>query len=97
MRIRLKSFFHFDVAKVFGHDHIELPADGATIRTLLQEIARKSQGAIDAIDSQSGVLDTEYFVLVNGRDLESLPGGLETELSEGDEVGIGMHYFWGGG
>jgi len=97
VRIRLKSFFHFDVAKVFGHDHVELSTDRATIRALLQEIARKSQGAIAAIDSQGGVLDAEYFVLVNGRDLESLPGGLEAELSEGDEVGIGMNYFWGGG
>ena len=97
MRIRLKSFFHFDVAKVFGHDQMELSTDGATIRTLLQDIARKTQGAIDAIDPQSGMLDNEYFVLLNGRDLENLPDRLETQLREGDEVGIGMNYFWGGG
>ena len=97
MKIRLRSFFHFDVPKAFGSDEIDLSTDGATIKVLLQEVARRSEGAIDAIDPQSGLLSTEYFVLVNGRDLESLPNGLETALREGDEVGLGMNYFWGGG
>jgi molybdopterin converting factor small subunit len=97
MKIRLRSFFHFDVPKAFGSDEIDLSARRVTIRTLLQEIARRSEGAIDAIDPQSGLLSTEYFVLVNGRDLESLPNGLETALRDGDEVGLGMNYFWGGG
>jgi hypothetical protein len=97
MKIRLRSFFHFDVSKAFGSDEIDLSARRVTIRTLLQEIARRSEGTIDAIDPQSGLLNTEYFVLVNGRDLESLPNGLETALREGDEVGLGMNYFWGGG
>jgi molybdopterin converting factor small subunit len=97
MKIRLRSFFHFDVPKAFGSDEIELSTDGATIKDLLQEIARRTEGAIDAIEPQSGLLGTEYFVLVNGRDLGSLPSGLETALREGDEVGLGMNYFWGGG
>ncbi|MBM4463844.1 MAG: MoaD/ThiS family protein [Chloroflexi bacterium] len=97
MRIRLKSFFHFDVSKAFGNDEIELSRGGATIKTLLQEIARRSEGAIEAIDPHSGLLSTEYFVLVNGRDLGTLPEGLETVLREGDEVGLGTNYFWGGG
>jgi molybdopterin converting factor small subunit len=97
MKIRLRSFFHFDVSKAFGSDEVDLSRGGATIKALLQEIARRSGGAIEAIDPQSGLLSTEYFVLVNGRDLGSLPGGLETTLREGDEVGLGMNYFWGGG
>ena len=34
---------------------------------------------------------------VNGHDFQTLPQGLETELRDGDEVGIGLLYFWGGG
>jgi molybdopterin converting factor small subunit len=97
MRIRLKSFFHFDLASISGSDEMELSADGATVRSLLQEISRRTGGAVEAIDPQSGLLDTEYFVLVNGRDAETLSGGLDAELCQGDEVGIGTTYFWGGG
>jgi len=67
------------------------------LRTLLQEVARKSEGTVEIINPQSGRVNDEYFVLVNGRDFQILPQGLETELSEGDEVGIGLFYFWGGG
>lgn len=97
MKIRLKSFFHLDVANVFEHDQLELPDEGTTIRTLLELITRKSGGAIKAIDPVSDRLDIDYFVLVNGRDLESLPQGLDTQLCDGDEVGMGMNYHWGGG
>ena len=97
MRIRLKSFFHFDVAKVFGQDQIDLSSDSATIRMLLEEIAQRSEGDIVAIDPNSGVLDLDYFILLNGLDSGSLPEGLETVLCDGDEVGIGMNYHWGGG
>ena len=97
VRIRLKSFCHFDVAEAFGSDRLELSTDDATVRTLLEEVAQKGGGVIRAIDPQSGMLDTEYFVLVNGREVQSLPHGLETQLKEGDEIGIGTNYFWGGG
>ena len=97
MKIRLKSFFHFDVIKAFGHEQINLEAEKATLKTLLQEVTRKSEGTIELIDPQSGRVNEEYFVLVNGREFQALPQGLETELSEGDKVGIGLVYFWGGG
>jgi hypothetical protein len=97
MKIRLKSFFYFDVAKAFGHEQINLKAKKPTLRTLLQEVTRKSKGAVEIVNPQSGRVDDEYFVLVNGHDFQTLPQGLETELSEGGEVGIGLLYFWGGG
>lgn len=97
MKIRLKSFFYFDVVKAFGQEQINLKAERPTLRTLLQEVARKSKGEVEIINPQSGRVDDEYFILVNGRDFQTLPQGLETELSEGDEVGIGLLYFWGGG
>ena len=97
VKIRLKSFFYFDVTKAFGHEQISLKDEKPTLRTLLQEVTRKSEGTVEIINPQSGRVNDEYFVLVNGRDFQTLPQGLETELSEGDEVGIGLLYFWGGG
>jgi molybdopterin converting factor small subunit len=103
VKIRLKSFFYFDVKKAFGQEQINLKVDKTlrvekpTLRTLLQEVTRKSKGTVEIINPQSERVDDEYFILVNGRDFQTLPQGLETELNEGDEVGIGMLYFWGGG
>jgi len=97
VKIRLKSFFYFDVTKAFGHDQVSLEDERPTLRTLLQEVARKSEETVEIINPQSGRVNDEYFILVNGRDFQTLPQGLETELSEGDEVGIGLLYFWGGG
>ena len=97
MKIRLKSFFHFDITRVFDHSQIDLAEDGPTLRVLLQEVTRKSDGEIQVMDPETGHVDTEYFVLLNGHESQTLPQGLETELHQGDEVGIGMMHFWGGG
>ena len=88
MKIRLKSFFHLDMIKAFGQEQISLE-EGATLKTLLQEMTKKSEGTIALIDLQRGRINDEYFVLVNGRDFQALPQGLETELTDSDEVGIG--------
>jgi len=97
MKIRLRSFFHFDVAEVFGQGQVQLAGDRPTLRDLLEEVARRSNGKAQVIDPATGELDTEYFLLVNEHDLRQLEQALETELHEGDEVGIGMMHFWGGG
>jgi len=97
VKIRLKSFFYLDVKKAFGQEQINLKDERPTLRTLLQEVTRKSKGTVEIINPQSGMVDDEYFIIVNGRDFQTLPQGLETELNEGDEVGIGLLYFWGGG
>lgn len=97
MIIRLKSFFHFDVAKIFDDSQIELARDRPNLRNLLEEVARKTDGKVQIIDSQANEIDAEYFVLVNGKESQALSQGLETVLHDGDEVGIGMMHFWGGG
>lgn len=96
MRIRLKSFFHFDFSKAFGNDNVEFSED-ATVRALLETLHRETGGVVDAIDQYSGGLDIDYFVLLNGRDMDLFPQGMETALHDGDEVAIGMNYHWGGG
>lgn len=93
----MKSFFHLDVSKAFGSDHIEFADDRATLRTVLQEVMRKGNGKIEVIDPATGKIDVDYFVLLNRRESQTLPQGLGTELHEGDEVAIGMMHYWGGG
>jgi molybdopterin converting factor small subunit len=97
MKIRLRSFFHFDVAEAFDQGQVQLANDRPTLRDLLKEVVQRSKGKVQVIDPETGEIDTEYFVLVNGRDIQCLERGLETELRDGDEVGIGMMHFWGGG
>jgi len=97
MKVRLKSFFHFDVAKVFGSDQVEMPDHAATLRAVLEEVALRSGGAIEPVDRNSGMLEVDYFVLLNGYDSGSLAEGLETGLHDGDEVALGTNYHWGGG
>jgi molybdopterin converting factor small subunit len=97
MRIRLKSFFYFDVTRIFDDNQIELAVDRPTLRSLLEEVVRKTYGKVQIIDPEANEIDAEYFVLVNGKESQALPQGLETALRDGDEVGIGMMHFWGGG
>ena len=97
MKVRLKSFFHFDLAEAFDRGQIQLANDRPTLRDLLNEVALKSDGRVRVVDPESGEMDTEYFVLLNGREVQALPQGLGAELHDGDEVGIGMMHFWGGG
>ena len=97
MKIRLRSFFHFDVAEVFDQGQVQLADDRSKLRDLLTEVVRRSNGKAQVMDPATGEFDTDYFVLLNGRELQRLEQGLETELHDGDEVGIGMMHFWGGG
>lgn len=97
MRIRLKSFFYFDVTRIFDDNQIELAVDRPTLRSLLEEVVRKTDGKVQIMDPETNEIDAEYFVLLNGKESQALPQGLETALHDGDEVGIGMMHFWGGG
>jgi len=96
LRIRLKSFFHFDVARAFGSEWIEFSGDRLALGRVLEEVIQKTEGKVQIIDPVQGI-DSEYFVLVNGIEVPPTPESLAMELHEGDEVGVGMMHFWGGG
>jgi len=89
VEIKLRSLFEFDVIKAFGHEELNLEAERATLKTLLRGLTQKSEEAIEFIDPQGGELISDYLIQVNGIELDQLPQGLETELNDGDEVGIG--------
>lgn len=97
MKIRLKSFFHFDVAQAFGSDWLDLPGQKTTLRKVLDEIVQRTGGRVDIIDTNGQGIGADYFVLVNGIEVQPAPDNLDRELREGDEVGVGMMHFWGGG
>jgi hypothetical protein len=97
MKVRLKLFFHSDVAELSDRGQMQLANDRPTLRDLLYEVAEQSHGKIQVVDPESGEMDTDYFVLLNGREVPAMPQALEVKLHDGDEVGIGMMHFWGGG
>jgi len=96
MKIRLKSF-NFDVVDIFGRSEVDIEADPATLKSLLQELTQNSRGRIELIDPQDGEFNEEYIVLVNKHEFRTLPQELETQLSDGDEVQIGLLYILEGG
>jgi len=96
MKIRLKSF-NFDVVDIFGRSEVDIEADPATLKRLLQELTQNSRGRIELIDPQGGEFNEEYIVLVNKHEFRTLPQELETQLSDGDEVQIGLLYILEGG
>ena len=96
MKIRLKSF-NFDVVDIFGRSEVDIEADPATLKRLLQELTQNSRGRIELIDPQDGEFNEEYIVLVNKHEFRTLPQELETQLSDGDEVQIGLLYVLEGG
>jgi len=68
-----------------------------TLGDVLEEVVRKTNGKVEVIESGGQRIDAEYFVLINGIEVPSTPESLRIELQEGDEVGVGMMHFWGGG
>ncbi len=96
MKVRLKSF-NFDVVRSFGQDEVDLEASRATLRTLLQELTERSGGKIELISPHDGQFNEEFIVLINGQEFRNLPQELETELTDGDEVDIGLLYILEGG
>ena len=82
---------------IFGQDEVDIEAEPATLRSLLQGLTQKSRGRIELIDPQSGGFNEEYIVLINKHEFRNLPQELETELNDGDEVQIGLLYVLEGG
>ena len=78
---------------------IEMVVEGDTIRVLLTELSdryKQSNVEFDPIDPQTGQLDFDYDVFVNGKNYVALPHGLDAKLREGDEVKIKILWRWDG-
>ncbi|MCG2880440.1 MAG: MoaD family protein [Vulcanisaeta sp.] len=85
MRVQVKFLASlYDVTKVLKTE-IELP-DNATVMDLIRTIDKVvSPNFSSVILDDDGRLKDQYVILINGRSVDFLHG-LETRLSNGDEV-----------
>lgn len=86
MRVRVVAFA--TLGDLVGRNRVVELREGARLRELLEELVKAVGPHLrEALYDERGSLRPFLKVLVNGRDIEFL-SGLDTQLSEGDEVSI---------
>lgn len=85
MIVQVRSFANF--RSILGKDLIVNLENGSTVKDLLDNLSASYQGFRSAIFDESGQVKGYVILMKNRKNIDSL-GGLETELSEGDEVTI---------
>lgn len=88
MAVKVRLYSVFASAAGLTEAEIEL-AERCTLAELLSELFRlcSGQGLKERVLGNEGALNPSCVILVNGRNAELL-GGLQTVLSDGDEVWI---------
>lgn len=85
MIVQVRSFANF--RSILGKDLIVNLENGSTVKDLLDNLSASYQGFRSAIFDESGQVKGYVILMKNRKNIDSL-GGLETELSEGDEMAI---------
>jgi molybdopterin synthase sulfur carrier subunit len=89
MKVKVKGFLTLRKAM---DDRSSLVVDTAepTIRGMLHELSNRfGEGFRDVVfDPHTGEMRDHVVILVNGRHYRNLAGGLDSQLSQGDEVAI---------
>ena len=78
---------------------IEIEVEGKTLRALVTHVAdiyKQVNVVFDPLDPVTGDVDLDYEVILNDKDYEGLPNGLDTILKDNDEVHIKMAWRWDG-
>ena len=89
MRVRVKGYLTF--REVIGTQQLQFAdQQTTTVRDLLEALAKEIgvEFAEMVFDPQTRKLSSHIAVLLNGRHCSHLPEGLETVLSDRDEVAI---------
>jgi hypothetical protein len=89
--INLSTNFAFNVQ---GSGDFSLPSEVKTITDLLRHISKEIE--FDLIDPDTGELDIDLEITINGKDLWFFPTGLKTPLNHGDSVLISLIPLGGG-
>ena len=89
--IKLNTNFAFNVE---GSGDFTLPPDVKTITDLLQHISKEID--FDLIDPDTGDLDIDLEITINGKDLWFFPTGLKTPINHGDSVLVSLIPLGGG-
>ena len=79
----------------FYPNKIDLETQSTTLCALLAELqnTNKLLMKVDFFDSEHREVYPDCNVLVNGQPYQILPGGLDTKLTDGDEVEIITYMF----
>lgn len=78
---------------------IEIEVGGETLRALVTQVAdiyKQANVNFNPVDSATNDIDLDYEVVLNNKNYEGLPDGLETKLKDDDEVYIKMAWRWDG-
>ncbi|UCD99122.1 MAG: MoaD/ThiS family protein [Chloroflexota bacterium] len=85
----MKVSFYASLRQAAGQKSIEVPyANGLTVAELLREILQAVPLLEREIMDDDGQLHEHIHILVNGRDLRYLQGGLDKTLAEEDQVSL---------
>jgi molybdopterin synthase sulfur carrier subunit len=85
MIVHIKAFANF--REILGRDfQVELD-DGSTAKELLDRLCLSQQRLKSALFDESGRVREYVILMKNRKDIDSFDG-LETKLSDGDEVAI---------
>lgn len=85
MKVKVKAFANF--RDILGRERSIDIREGSTIKDLLDELCRTNQKLRSAAFDESGQLKDYVIIMKNKKNIDSLEG-LDTTLSEGDEVAI---------
>ncbi len=85
MIVRVRAFANFK--DILGRDLNVNLEDSSTVKNLLDNLSTSHQGFRSVIFDESGRVK-EYVILMKNRKNIDSQNGLETKLSEGDEVAI---------
>ena len=89
--IKLNTNFAFNIQ---GSEDFTLPPEVKTITDLLRHIGKEIE--FDLIDPESGELDIDLEITINGKDFWFYPTGLKTPLNQGDSVQVSLIPLGGG-
>lgn len=85
MIVRIRAFANF--SGILGKELNVEVKEGSTVKELLNDLISSRQRLKSAIFDESGKVRDYVILMKNRKNIESLKG-LDTELSEGDEVAI---------
>jgi molybdopterin converting factor small subunit len=83
MHVRVRVFS--DIASEIGGNHILDLDEGATVRDLTKEVARRTGQRRRGYLGRYRIGGADLAILVNGRNIDLLEG-IETVLRDGDDV-----------
>ncbi len=85
----MKINFYASLRQVAGQKSIELPiANGITVRGLISEVIKNLPSMERELLNDNGELYEHIHIVINGRDVRYLEGGLDREVIPTDQVSV---------